>query len=59
MFSNLAVGFLFGIGFGGWVFAKVQRTNGGGNTQNSLIAAALSGFGVMILVVIILGMIFK
>ena len=42
MFSNLFIGFVLGIGLGGWVYAKLQRYNGG-NTQSSLIGAGAIG----------------
>lgn len=58
MFSNLTIGILAGIGFGGWVYAKLQRSTGG-NTQSSLIGAVLSGLGVLVLVVTILGFVFN
>lgn len=57
MFSDITIALLFGIGFGGWVFAKLQRSTGG-NTQNSLIGAAVSGFIAILLVMTVLGLIF-
>lgn len=49
------IGFLFGVGFGGWLFSKLYRSSGG-NTKNSLIVAAISGLGAMGLVMLLLGM---
>lgn len=57
MFSNVAIGFFAGIGFGGWVYSKLARSTGG-NTQNSLIGAALSGIVAWVLVTAILGFAF-
>ncbi len=58
MFSNLTIGLIAGIGCGGWIYSKIYRSSGG-NTRNALVVAAASGLGVMVLVVIILGIIFK
>ncbi len=49
--SNVMIGLFFGIGLGGWVYAKVQRSTGG-NTTNSVAVAAgagLLGFLAMLL----------
>jgi hypothetical protein len=58
MFSNLTVGIILGIGFGGWVYAKMQRKTGG-NTKSSLIVAGACGLVALLFAVIILGMLFK
>jgi hypothetical protein len=57
MASNFVIALLVGIGFGGWVFAKMQRQTGG-NTKSSLTVAIGSGLVALILVTVILGMLF-
>jgi hypothetical protein len=58
MFSNFTIGLILGIGFGGWVYAKMQRQTGG-NTKSSLIVAGACGLMALLLAVIVLGMLFK
>ena len=41
--SSLLVGFLLGLGVGGWTYAKTMRRTGN-NTQSSLILAGVVGF---------------
>lgn len=41
-FSNQAIGFYAGLGVAAWVYGKMKRRTGG-NTQTSLIVAAISG----------------
>lgn len=55
--SDAMIGFLFGIGFGGWVYAKAYRSTGGNNVSALLMAAgaALVGF---LLIITVLGIIF-
>jgi hypothetical protein len=55
MFSNALIGLFFGIGFGGWVFAKTQRTTGG-NTQSSLVVAGGAALLAFLTVWTILGL---
>jgi MFS superfamily sulfate permease-like transporter len=46
MFSNALIGFFAALGFGAWVYSKMQRQTGG-NTQSALVVAggaALLGF---------------
>lgn len=50
MLSNLTVAFLASLGFGAWIFSKVQRQTGG-NTSNSLVVAGGSGVLLFLLVV--------
>jgi len=47
------IGFFAGVGFAAWVYSKVQRQTGG-NTSNSLIVAAGSGFILFLIVVVAL-----
>jgi hypothetical protein len=54
MFSNLTIGFLFGVGFAGWVYSKLMRSTGG-NTKNSLIVAACAGVAAMVMVITLMG----
>jgi len=42
MSSNILIGLIFGIGFGGWIYSKMYRRTGG-NTSNSIIVAGLCG----------------
>ncbi len=56
--SNLLIGFLAGAGIAGWVYSKMYRSTGG-NTGNALIVAGSAGVGAWVIVVIILGLIFK
>ena len=53
MASNLLIGFLFGIGCGGWVYNKMMHSTGG-NTKNALIVAAIAGVAAMVLLMTIL-----
>lgn len=55
--GDLLIAFLFGLGFGGWVYGKVYRNNGG-LAKRALIAGTGAGLVMLILVWIILGMIF-
>lgn len=55
MASNFLIGLVFAIGAGGWIYAKTMRSTGG-NTKSSLMAAGVSGFIIMILLVILLNM---
>ncbi len=54
--SNVVVALLLGIGFGGWVYAKTQRSTGG-NTQSSLITGGASGIVAAILMLLVLSFI--
>lgn len=46
------IAFMFGAGFGTWVYTKIMR-NSGGNTQNSAIVAAIAGiFGFVVMLLI-------
>ena len=56
--SNILVGFLAGAGIAGWVYSKMIRSTGG-NTQNALIVAGSAGVAAWVILVLILGMIFK
>lgn len=55
--SNLLIGFLFGLGFAAWVYAKMMKSTGS-NTKNSLIVAAIAGLASMLVLVAILGSLF-
>jgi hypothetical protein len=57
MFSNVTIGLIFAIGFGGWVYAKINRSTGG-NTTSALTVAGGAGLIAFLLIVIILGKIF-
>lgn len=54
--SNALVAFLVGIGFGGWVYSKTQRSTGN-NTQTSLITAGASGVVAAIVMLLVLSLI--
>lgn len=58
MFSNLVVGFLMGIGVGGWVYSKAYRRTGG-NNQSAVLVAGISGAVAWLVVTTLLGTIFK
>ncbi|MCA9331832.1 hypothetical protein KC968_02730 [Candidatus Saccharibacteria bacterium] len=55
MFSNVLIGFLAGIGFGAWVFSKIQRQTGG-NTTNSLVVAGGAGLVLFIAIVTLMAL---
>jgi uncharacterized membrane protein YeaQ/YmgE (transglycosylase-associated protein family) len=55
MFSNLLVGAVMGIGVAGWVFAKTQKHNGG-QTQQSLLVAAIVGLITVLVATTLLSM---
>lgn len=55
--NNVVVALLFGIGSGGWVYARVYRKTGG-NRQNSIIAAVAVGLVLLIILLMILNAIF-
>jgi hypothetical protein len=57
MFSNLAVGFFAGLGFGGWVYGKQMRANGGQAKRALTVAAVAGGIG-WLLVTTLLGVLF-
>lgn len=57
MFSDFAVSAYFAIGFGGWVYFKMQRKTGG-NTTNSLVIAGGSGIVGFLVIFTLLGIIF-
>lgn len=48
------IAFLFGAGFGTWVFTKVQRSSGG-NTQSSGVTAAIAGIFAFVVMLLVLG----
>lgn len=55
--SNFLIAFLFAAGGGTWIYSKMYSRTGG-NTQNALIVAGLSGvllFGFMLIVLAITG----
>jgi hypothetical protein len=56
--SNALTGLLFGIGFGGWLFAMMMRRSGG-LVQSSAIIAALGGLVGFFVVFSLLGVLFK
>lgn len=56
--SNILVGFLAGAGISAWVYSKMYRSTGG-NTGNALIVAGSAGVAAWVIVVVVLGMIFK
>ena len=58
MFSNFTIGLLFGIGAGGWVFARLHRSSGG-NTRSAAIGASVVGLLSLVAITILLGVIFK
>lgn len=55
MFSNVTIGLLAGLGVAGWVYAKAQRSTGN-NTRSSLIAAAIVGLIVMLVITTLLSL---
>ena len=57
MFSNLFIGVIAGIGFGGWVYGKLQRSTGG-NTSSSLTGATLTALLAAAVVVTVLSILF-
>lgn len=58
MASDFMIALLFGIGIGGWVYAKMYSRSGG-NTQSALTVAGGAGFVVFLVVILILGFVFK
>jgi len=58
MLSNFAVGLVAGLGFGGWVYGKTMHHNGG-QTQQALLVAAISGVVAAILVGTLLSIFFS
>ena len=58
MFSNLTVGIVLGIGFGGWVFAKLHRSTGQ-NNQSALIGGVICGLIACLVATTLLSMLFK
>jgi len=57
MFTNLTVGIIAGLGIGGWVYGKLSRSTGG-NTQNALTGAVITGLITLLVIVTVLGLIF-
>lgn len=58
MLSNLTIGIVAGIGFGGWVYSKTIRSSGG-NAKNALVAATVAGLICTIIIATALGFIFR
>ncbi len=56
--GNLLIAFLFGVGFAGWIYSKVNRRNGG-LAKQSLAVSGGAGLVALLLVWIILGIIFS
>lgn len=54
--TNVVIAFLAALSAGAWVFSKVQRSTGG-NTQNSIIVAAIAGGAAFLLSVTLLSLI--
>lgn len=55
MFSNALIAFLVAGGLATWIYTKMLRQTGG-NTQNALIGAAVSGGIIFLVVITLLGM---
>jgi len=58
MFSNLTIGILVGLGFGAWVYSKLNRRTGG-NTTNSVTGAVIVGLITCLVITTILSIIFR
>ena len=56
--TNMWTGFLFGAGFGAWIYAQMMRRTGS-NTKNSLIVAAAAGLVGWLVITSLLGIVFK
>jgi len=54
--SNALISFMLAAGVSAWVYQKFQRYSGN-NTQQSIIATAISGIIVFIIAIIVLGII--
>jgi len=54
--SNFLIAFLFAAGGGTWIYNKMYSRTGG-NTQNALIVAALSGGLLFLLMLLILAVV--
>lgn len=51
--SHFLIAFIFAVGFGGWIYAKLGRRTGGSNQRDALIGAvvgAVLGFVVLLTV---------
>ena len=57
MFSNAMIGFFFAVGFGTWVYVKIQRKTGG-NTVNSLVVAGGAALVAFLVIITALSIIF-
>jgi hypothetical protein len=55
--SNVWTGLIFGIGFGGWVYAQMMRRTS--NTKTSLLVAAAAGLVGWLVITTLLGIVFK
>ena len=55
--SDALIAFLFGLGFGAWIYSKVYRSTGG-NSKNAVVVGAGTGLVAGILIFVILGFIF-
>lgn len=55
--SNALTGLLFGIGLGGWIYTMMMRQSGG-QTQTSIIVAAVAGLIGFFVVYTTLGLVF-
>lgn len=54
--SDYVVAFLFAIGAGTWIYSKIYSRTGG-NTQNALVVAGLSGALLFLFMLVVLNMI--
>lgn len=54
--SNFLIAFLFSLGAGTWIYNKMYSRTGG-NTQNALIVAGLSGGLLFLLMLVVLSIV--
>jgi hypothetical protein len=47
--SNTLTGLLFGIGFGGWIYAMMMRQTGGQAQQSIIVAGAAGAVGFFVI----------
>jgi len=57
MFSNFTISVMFAIGFGGWIYSKTNRANGG-LIKRTLSVTVVAGIAAFIVMLTLLSLIF-
>lgn len=55
--SNFLIALLSAVSIGVWIFTKLDRSTGSGNSRNAAIGAAFSSFMIFVFVLLVLNLI--